>query len=376
MMHQEITKSLFRPLGLLAAILLGSALLIVPTTISDLQAEPLEFMVQAEIGLRQVEGQPLAWSDEKVYLLGRDGQLVSFAPSEARDYRKSAPRFAGLSAIEMRRQLVSEFGGDYEVSATGHYLVVHPRGQRAIWAQKFEGMYRTFQHYFRVRGFELSEPQYPLVAIVFRTQSEYQHYSQREESSLSPDTLGHYSVRTNRVSLYDVTGGSKSRAAADNIDTVVHEATHQTAFNTGIHARFVGVPRWMCEGLATMFEAPGIWDSVNHGQPRDRINDQRLSEFERFVDERRQSGAMVELIASDRPFKADPHGAYAEAWALSFYLSETRPKLYSEYLALTADRPAFRKYTAQQRVEDFRVVFGDDLETLEVQFLRHMDRLH
>ncbi len=150
MMHDETTKTFFRPLGLMAAVLLGSALLVVPTTISDLRAEPLEFMVQAELGHRQVEGQPLAWSDEKVYLLGRDGQLVSFAPSEARDYRKSAPRFAGLSAIEMRRQLVREFGRGYEVSATGHYLVVHPRGQRDIWARKFESMYRTFKHYFRV----------------------------------------------------------------------------------------------------------------------------------------------------------------------------------------------------------------------------------
>jgi len=375
MMHQEITKSLFRPLGLLTVALFGSVLLVGPKTISDSQAEPLEFMVQADIGLRQVEGQPLAWSDEKVYLLGRDGQLVFFAPSEARDYRKSAPRFAGLSAIEMRQQLATEFGEDYEVSSTGHYLVVHPRGQRVIWAQKFEAMYRTFKHYFRVRGFELSEPQYPLVAIVFRTHSEYQQYSRREEANLSPDTLGHYSVRTNRVSLYDVTGGSKSRAAAENIDTVVHEATHQTAFNTGIHARFAGVPRWLCEGLASMFEPPGVWDPVNHSRRHDRINDQRFSEFERFVNERRQSGAMVEVIASDRPFKADPHGAYAEAWALSFFLSETRPKLYGEYLTRTAERPAFERYTAQQRVEDFRVVFGDDLETLEVQFLQYMDRL-
>ena len=40
-------------------------------------------------------------------------------------------------------------------------------------------------------------------------------------------------------------------------DTIIHEATHQTAYNVGVHARFADQPRWLVEGLAMMFEAEG-----------------------------------------------------------------------------------------------------------------------
>ena len=32
------------------------------------------------------------------------------------------------------------------------------------------------------------------------------------------------------------------------------------------------------------------------------------------------------LLTTDEAFRSDPDGAYAEGWALSFYLSETQPK--------------------------------------------------
>ena len=54
-----------------------------------------------------------------------------------------------------------------------------------------------------------------------------------------------------------------------NADTIIHEAAHQTAFNTGVHTRCGDSPRWLVEGLGTMFEARKVRAQRRHdiGQP-------------------------------------------------------------------------------------------------------------
>ena len=45
------------------------------------------------------------------------------------------------------------------------------------------------------------------------------------------------------------------------VATVVHEATHQMAFNCGLHTRYADIPVWVSEGIAMYFETledPGL----------------------------------------------------------------------------------------------------------------------
>ena len=124
-----------------------------------------------------------------------------------------------------------------------------------------------------------------------------------------------------------------------------------------------------------MFEARGGWDSRSYTREADRINPGRLKEFKLYAAKRRKSGTMKQLIATDDYFRRDSSGAYAESWALSHYLCETRPRKYCKYLARTAARPTFEDYTAKQRIEDFEAIFGDDWNMFELQFLRYMEKL-
>ena len=64
------------------------------------------------------------------------------------------------------------------------------------------------------------------------------------------------------------------------------------------------------------------------------------------------------MVASDELFRINPAAAYAEAWAMSFFLVETEPAKYVEYLKRTAARPPFDAYTAAERTADFTAVFG------------------
>ena len=226
-------------------------------TLRSLEAEPT---IRLRLGEESLEGYAAAWSNQRVLLLGRDGRMWDFDPAAAQDFSKTSDYFRGLPQSAMRGQLQREFGDQYEVSGTGHYLVVHPAGEKDLWAERFETLYREFQHYFTSRGMRPSPPQFPLVAIVCHDQSHFARFAAADGVNIRSGTLGYYSPRTNRVLLYDTTAGRPNADWALNAETIIHEATHQTAFNTGVHTRLAAQPKWAAEGLATMFEAPGVWN--------------------------------------------------------------------------------------------------------------------
>ena len=168
--------------------------------------------------------------------------------------------------------MLRELGSGYEVTGTGHYLVAHPKGQRDKWAQRLEDLYRWFIHYFAVRGFEPATPPYPLVGVVCRDRDEFARHAAAQGSPVTGGVLGYYSPTSNRINLYDMGGKDDAAHWQKNAGVLIHEATHQTAFNTGIHNRYAAPPKWLAEGLATLFEAPGVYDSHGHPRPADRVN--------------------------------------------------------------------------------------------------------
>ncbi|MDZ7616609.1 MAG: DUF1570 domain-containing protein [Patescibacteria group bacterium] len=333
-------------------------------------AAPFSGMISLRLGGQVVEGQPLAWGAKEVRLLARDGRLWQFAPGEATDWRQLSHRFSPATIGELRADLLRELGRDFEVTTTTHYVVAHGRGQRDRWAERFEGLYREFVSYFGKRGFQLREPEFPLVGIVLRDEAEFRRYMASRGEPVPAGLIGLYSLTTNRILVYDMDPGGKYDGWHETATTILHEATHQTAFNTGIHSRYAPPPLWVVEGLATLFEAPGVYDARHRTTRADRINQGRLDDFRQAVRPRHTPDLITAIVAEDTLFRTHPGIAYAEAWALTFYLIETQPANYARYVALTAARPPFTDYTAADRVADFTSVFGENWAMLEAQLLR------
>jgi hypothetical protein len=331
--------------------------------------------MRLELRGQRIEGMPLYAGPKSVLLLGRDGHLWDFPPSDAKNFSKISSTFRSYTQGEMRGQLMGEFGRQYNVTGTGHYLVVHPAGQRDHWAGRFELLYRSFQRYFTARGIRPTPPQFPLVAVVFPTRREFQQYAAKQGMKLSPTVLGFYSFKTNRVALYDITAGRPDAQSWHvNAATIIHEATHQTAYNTSIHNRFGDTPVWLAEGLATMFEAPGVWDSRRQTKLKDRVSSYWLKRF-RAYDGRSRKTWLPALIASNAVFNTSPDAAYARSWALTFYLTERQARQYGDYLRKTVRRPAGESYTPKQRLADFTSVFGDNWTMLETRVNRFVAEL-
>ncbi len=332
-----------------------------------------EAMIELSLHGQKVEGAPLGWNSREVHLLGRDGRLWTFDPNEARDFTKTGSEFRAYSPSEFRATLLRELGSGYEVSGTSHYMVAHPRGQSDQWAERFEDLYRSFVQYFSVRGCEPAAPPFPLVGIVCQDRADFARRAAAQNGDSVPNgVVGYYNVESNRITLYDMGGQADSRNWRQNAAVLIHEATHQTAFNTGIHSRYCPPPLWLAEGLAMLFEAPGVCDPRSHTQPGDRVNRDRLRAFRQMLAPRHRPELLASLAASDDLFRMNPAAAYAESWAMTFFLVETEPAKYAQYLRQTASRPPFQKYTAAERTADFTAVFGADWRMLEARFLRFM----
>jgi hypothetical protein len=337
-----------------------------------LAAGPPEAMIEFTLQGQKIEASPLSWNAREVHLLGRDGRLLTVDPARVRDFTKSSAEFRAFSPSEFRAELIRELGDGYEVTGTSHYVVAHPRGQGEKWAERFEDLYRSFVRYFAVRGLEPAPPRFLLVGIVCRDRAEFARHAAEQGDTVPSGVLGYYNIASNRINLYDMGVKYDSENWRQNAGVLIHEATHQTAFNTGVHSRYCPPPLWLAEGLAMLFEAPGVYDSHSFTRLVDRVNRDRLRAFRQGPALHHRPEVLASLVASDDLFHANPMAAYAEAWALSFFLVETEPQKYVEILKRTAARPPFQNYTATERTADFTAVFGSDWRMLEARFLRFM----
>lgn len=327
--------------------------------------------VQLTLDGQRLTGRPLAWSEDEVHFLARDGRWWSFAPQAASSAQALPQPFRSYSAAEFRQQLGRELGSGYQTTHTGHFVVAHPAGAGSQWSARFEELYRNAKQFFHVRGCSLTEPQFVLPAVVFRNREEFLRAAAADGTNQAGQLLGYYSLRTNRVLLYDI-GDGRAEDWEENAQTIVHEALHQMAYNTGLHQRFSEQPRWLVEGLATLFEARGVWDSRRYRQLADRVNADQLATYRNNLP-RRARDAVQTLVADDRGFQTDPQSAYADAWALTFFLAQTRARDFAEYLRITAARPWFSEYPAQERVRDFTQAFGGNWAVLDAHLREFLE---
>ncbi len=350
----------------------------------------LKFVGEAEQSTT-VEGKVVVEAaDGGVLLLGRDGRLWSVTPKQKPSSEATGRPFSLLSADELGRSLTESLGPNFEIVKTRHYVIATGAGtQYAEWCgDLFERLLDAFLTYWRNKGLVLAEPAGPLPAIIFPDEHSFKAYASADAGQFAEESKGYYSMRTNRIVLYDLTAGKgKKRAtsaaeikrrtasAAFNVATIVHEATHQIAFNSGLHVRFADNPLWLTEGMAMYFETPdpgGGHDWRTIGQ----INRPRYNRFQSYL--RRRPRNSLSTLVSQTERLTDSHkaaDAYAEAWALTYFLNEKHPDEYVAYLKRLATKQPLIWDEPEARLADFKAAFGDKLPALDAEFLRVMRSL-
>jgi len=319
------------------------------------------------------------------------GVLWAITPDEIVNRDSDAIPFTPADHDEMSERLLKEFPDGFRVHKTAHYVVCYNTSPAyAQWCGSlYERLFLAFNTYWTNRGFKLHEPELPLVALVFGDQRSYAAYAKPELGDATPKIIGYYSLRSNRVVMYDLTGSETGGGGRDSttarinqllmrpgaertVATVIHEATHQIAFNCGLQTRYADIPLWVSEGVAIYFETPDLrsakgWRNIGG------VNGVRLLEFGRYL-RNRPSDSLVTLISNDDRFR-DPRlagDAYAEAWALNYFLIRKHLKDYLAYLEVLSEKRPLRYDAPEDRLAQFKEAFGEDLEKLNTEFIRYL----
>jgi hypothetical protein len=330
-------------------------------------------------------------ADGGVMLLARDGGLWPVEKENIVSRRADAKAFAPLTSAELTKQLSAELPG-FKTFQTQHYLIHYNTSPAyAKWVGSlFEGLHKAFYNYWSRRGAVLHEPEFPLVALVFDSQASFSKYAHAEIGERAGSIIGYYNLKTNRMVMCDLTGveassGVNDRNAAARINqilsqpgaertvaTIVHEATHQLAFNSGLQVRFADVPFWVSEGIAIYFETPNL-ESTKGWRSIGSVNRVNLVNFRQYLT-RRKPGSLELLLSDDKRFQdASTAGdAYAEAWALNYYFLQTKSEAYVKYLAALADQKPLIDVEPAERLKQFKQFFGDELSSVENEFLKYM----
>lgn len=333
--------------------------------------------------------------DGGLMIMSSDGQLWSIQPDELVDHRSDQAPFVPQPPDEAARAMLEQLPAGFEVYRTAHYVICHNTSRAyAQWCGAlYERLYSGFINFWRHRGIELHEPALPLVCVVFADQRSYVEFAHDELGDSADKIVAYYSLRTNRVTMFDLTGLEAVRRPSDRrgttaqinqmlarpqatrmVATVIHEATHQIAFNCGLHERFADIPLWLSEGVAMYFEAPDLsnskgWKSIG------QVNRPRLRKLHEYA-ARRPAGSLYSLIIDDKRLR-DPRQAteaYAEAWALNYFLIRQKPKEYVAYLQALSKKGALVWDEPEERLEEFKAAFGE-LEKLDSEFARYMQKV-
>ncbi|WP_460166244.1 DUF1570 domain-containing protein [Thermostilla marina] len=347
------------------------------------------FRLRTETGEIEVAGRVIATGqDGSRMLLGRDGRLWTIMPGDVLAHDEDLRPFEGVSKDEMARILLAELPQGFQVVQTAHYVIAYETSRDyALWCGGlFERLFTAFNNYFSRRGFELREPIVPLAAIVYGSRESFIRNNRDEVGDGVTGILGFYNLETNRMKLFDLSGGAARGNAAQinrylnrpemlaNLATVIHEATHQIAYNSGLNCRWTDTPLWLSEGIAVYFETPDV-RSTRGWSTSDVINRPRYEQMRQYLP-RRPAVSLRTLIADDARFRDVDQAAdaYAETWALTYFLLHRKPKEYVAYLRRLQEKKPLIWDDADTRIADFEACFGD-LQQLDKEFLRYFSQL-
>lgn len=289
-------------------------------------------------------------------LLGHSRAVHADSPGDAeRQSVAERARAAGLGRLEF--------------VTSPRYLVMGdtPSSFLAQALKLCDALARDFLDHFEKKGLPVQPPGERLTVIVLSGPDAYAAYQGLEPGRADG---GHYERGTNRLVMFDnrSRGGASAGLARANTIALMHESTHQLAYNTGLLDRGADVPGWLSEGLA-------MYGEVRSPDGRNKVGAVNRERVLTLVDARSagMGPSLAELLQGDDTLDAPAteQAAYALSWLLVYHLLQTPERVESlrGYLRVIRTR-----HDSSRRAADVESAFGDTTR-LESELERTLRRI-
>ena len=334
---------------------------------------------------------------DNIVLEERDGYWRIIQPKDIIEQWSDDTKFAPYTREEMKTRLKAEFPKEFRILETKRYMIVYDTtGAYATWCgELLEQLDTAFLVHWQAKGFELTEPEFPLVAVIFADRDNFIRCTIGEVGPAVTEISAYYNQQSNRVVFFDLTGqevyggrgttNQRIRAimsrpeSAKLVSTFVHEAVHQICYNSGMLQRYSACPLWVSEGIATLYETPDLRSSKAWSADI-KVNQNRLNHFYRFYIERNPREPMKQVVAHDEPFRlADGNGglldAYATGWAMMYFFNAQHSDKLVKYLKIISEKQPHVPNDRETRLREFESVFGSDWQRLQLALYQYMGAL-
>jgi len=216
----------------------------------------------------------------------------------------------------------------------------------------------VFEKYARTMDFPLRDFRFPVVLIIFESDSDFDTYYQVTSSgnSLSATSvLGFYSSTTNWLTV--------RMSSCDSFAVPLHEAIHLQMSNRVLQ-RLAPIPRWYAEGIANAFEGNGERIDSSPG----KVNADYVQRAQGTPPGRSWS----DILGEDESFMTDVVAgeAYTLAWCLHWMTSTQNKEGYKRYVQALAERKPLEKVSSRQDAELFEKCFGQSMSQIQADFPR------
>lgn len=273
-----------------------------------------------------------------------------------------------------------EFSG-FKVLRKSHYLIFTKATDAftAASGRLLEDLYDELFTKLEKSGFAVHPPEFPLVAVIFRTEREF-----RAHRAVDKDIQAYYEIFTNRIYLYEQADRESTApevAAMRKPQTVAHEGAHQILHNIGVQPRLAPWPIWLVEGLAEYCSPPTIKKGQTNWAGLGMVNAQHLATIRDIagganvsnnVLARQPDLPMVQsLVCAPQLTPTD----YALAWGLTHYLATRKNSDFLKYLKSLGRLEPGQLVSPEQHLADFEAAFGRDLFGIDRQIVKHINKL-
>jgi hypothetical protein len=316
--------------------------------------------------------------DETMVMLP-DGMLVKRDNKTLQDTDRP---FEPASKTQIVEELLSakEFVG-FKSRESKNYLVVYNTSENfSLGTSKIlESMVPGLLKYMKAAGVDVHDPQTPLVAILFRTEEQFQKYRR-----MPPGVVAYYDHISNRIIVYEELEALRARpdlAFQQSVSTIAHEGAHQILHNIGVQQRLSRWPMWVTEGLAEYLAPTTIGKNLKW-KGAGVVNDLRMFELEQFIKSQGDKPATGKMVSDTIVASRLTSTGYASAWALVHFLAGKRKKEFNAYLVeLSKTEPldgateAVPNGQIPGNLSSFIQHFGGDALETETRLIAHLKKL-
>ena len=306
---------------------------------------------------------------DRLLVLLPNGRIISVAAREATPTERPFEPATKDAVIE---DLTKDKFKGFRTRTTKRYVYVYNTSEefREATSRILETMYPALFAYCKRQKMPVEDPEVPLVAIMFRTQEEFDKYREMPEG-----VVAYYNGVTNYVVMYEQSKLGEiapDLAVKQSISTIAHEGVHQILHNIGVQQRLSDWPMWISEGLPEYFSPTETgkrirWKGVG------LVNDLRLHSLIEYLKQRGVAapGELIKETVNAQNLSAE---GYAAAWALTSYLAKFQKDNFYAYLREVSEAGPLEKETGQN-LELFSKHFGSDLAELETSMIKQLQKI-